>query len=46
MRRLGLRDWARSAGLESLPWPLESGAHAFTVRDASGRTATTTVTVR
>jgi penicillin-binding protein 1C len=31
---------------ESLPWPLESGAHAFLVRDASGRTATTTVTVR
>jgi penicillin-binding protein 1C len=31
---------------QSLPWPLESGPHAFTVRDASGRTATTTVTVR
>jgi penicillin-binding protein 1C len=31
---------------EPLPWPLESGPHAFTVRDASGRTATTIVTVR
>jgi penicillin-binding protein 1C len=31
---------------EPLPWPLESGPHAFAVRDASGRTATTTVTVR
>ena len=31
---------------EPLRWPLEAGAHAFTVRDASGHTASTTVTVR
>jgi membrane carboxypeptidase/penicillin-binding protein PbpC len=31
---------------EPLHWPLEGGAHAFTVRDASGHTASTTVTVR
>jgi membrane carboxypeptidase/penicillin-binding protein PbpC len=29
-----------------LRWPLESGAHAFTVRDALGHEAKTTVTVR
>jgi penicillin-binding protein 1C len=49
----GAREWfvdgsplGAARADESLPWPLASGQHAFTVRDASGRTVTTTVTVR
>ena len=49
----GVRQWLVDGTVlgtaedgEPLRWPLESGAHAFTVRDVSGHTASTTVTVR